>query len=64
MITKHTILNQEITLQYAQAIPICTNDNLTQADQTLKGNTKMCYGKHGDNMVIITKNTNRILWRN
>ena len=39
----------------AQPIPACSNDNFDITDQTLKGDTKMCYGKHENNMVIITK---------
>ena len=39
----------------AQPIPPCDNDNFDITDQTLKGDTKMCYGKHEKNMVIITK---------
>ena len=39
----------------AQPIPICTSDNFDITDQTLKGDTKMCYGKNDDDMIIITK---------
>ena len=39
----------------AQPIPLCTTETIDTTTQTLKGDTKMCYGKHGDNMVIITK---------
>ena len=39
----------------AQPIPLCTDDSYSTHHKTLKGDTKMCYGKHGDNMVIITK---------
>ena len=39
----------------AQPIPLCTSTNLNTTDQTLLGDTKMCYGKHESNMVIITK---------
>ena len=38
-----------------QPILPCDNDNFDITDQTLKGDTKMCYGKHEKNMVIITK---------
>ena len=39
----------------AQSIPVCSSSNYDANDQTLKGETKMCYGIHGDNIVIITK---------
>ena len=39
----------------AQPIPICTSDNFDITDQTLKGDTKMCYGQNDDDMIIITK---------
>ena len=39
----------------AQPIPICTSDNFDITDQTLKGDTKMCYGKNNNDMIIITK---------
>ena len=39
----------------AQPIPLCTDDSYSTHHKTLKGDTKMCYGKHGNNMVIITK---------
>ena len=39
----------------AQQIPVCSSTNLDTADQTLKGDNSMCYGEHGDHMVIITK---------
>ena len=55
MTRNHIILAHERTYyklnQFLHVILI-TFDTTTQ---TLKGNTKMCYGKHGDNMVIITK---------
>ena len=65
---RYTLYNQSDNKAYyfaprenitkAQTIPLCTTDNLNTTDQTLKGDTKMCYGKHGDNMVIITKKLN------
>ena len=39
----------------AQPIPPCTSDNFKKNTQTLKGNTKMCYGKNSGDMIIITK---------
>ena len=39
----------------AQPIHVCSDTNYDASDQTLKGDTKMCYGIHGDNLVIITK---------
>ncbi len=38
----------------AQPIPVCTTD-LIDTNNVLKGNNTVCYGKHGDDMVIITK---------
>ena len=39
----------------AQPIPICTTSTIDTTTLTLKGDTKMCYGKHEKNMVIVTK---------
>ena len=39
----------------AQPIDPCTTTNFDTTTQTLKGDTKMCYGKNGNDMVIITK---------
>ncbi len=39
----------------AQPIPACTTDNMHLTTQTLKGNTKMCYGVYRDNLIIVTK---------
>ena len=39
----------------AQPIPLCTTSTIDTTTLTLKGDTKMCYGKHGNNMVIVTK---------
>ena len=39
----------------AQPIPACSDINYDASDQTLKGDTKMCYGVNGDDIVIITK---------
>ncbi len=40
----------------AQLIPACTTDIIDTSDNnTLKGDNTMCYGKHGSDMVIITK---------
>ena len=39
----------------AQKIPACSSTNYDSATQTLKGDTKMCYGVDGDNLVIMTK---------
>ncbi len=39
----------------AVQIPACTTDMINLNDQSLKGDTKMCYGKNGDDIVIITK---------
>ena len=62
---RYTLYNQSDNKAYyfsprenilqAQPIPLCTTETIDTTTQTLKGNTKMCYGKHGDNMVIITK---------
>ncbi len=39
----------------AQPIPTCTSTIIHTSNNTLKGNNTVCYGKHGDDMVIITK---------
>ena len=39
----------------AQPIPACTTETFDTTTQTLKGDTKMCYGKNSNDMVIITK---------
>ncbi len=39
----------------AQPIPACTSTIIHTSNNTLKGNNTVCYGKHGDDMVIITK---------
>ena len=39
----------------AQPIPLCTTSTIDTTTLTLKGDTKMCYGKHEKNMVIVTK---------
>ncbi len=39
----------------AQPIPACTTDMIDTTTNTLKGNNIMCYGKNGDDIVIITK---------
>ena len=39
----------------AQSIAECSDTNFNATDQTLKGDSKMCYGKNGTNMVILTK---------
>ncbi len=39
----------------AQPIPICTSTIIHTSNNTLQGNNTICYGKHGDDMVIITK---------
>ena len=39
----------------AQPIPLCTTETIDTTTQTLKGDTKMCYGKNGNDMVIISK---------
>ena len=39
----------------AQKVPICTRDNFNTTTQTLKGTLEMCYGKNGNDMVIISK---------
>ena len=58
-----TLYDQSVKVAYyhiqnmtqAQPIPICTSDNFDITDQTLKGDTKMCYGQNDDDMIIITK---------
>ena len=62
---RYTLYNQSDNKAYhfspresifdAQPIPLCTNSTIDTTTQTLKGNTKMCYGKNGNDMVIITK---------
>ena len=42
------------SIMQAQPIDKCANDNL-YTNQTLKGDSTMCYGKNGTDMVIITK---------
>ena len=42
-------------IKKAQPIPPCSSTNYDSAAQTLKGDTKMCYGVNGDNLVIMTK---------
>ena len=39
----------------AHPISLCTTSTIDTTTLTLKGDTKMCYGKHGNNMVIVTK---------
>ena len=39
----------------AQPIPLCTNSTIDTTTQSLKGDTKMCYGKNGNDMIIMTK---------
>ncbi len=39
----------------AQPIPACTSDIIHTSNNTLRGDNTICYGKHGDDMVIITK---------
>ena len=39
----------------AQPIPACTTETFDTTTQTLKGTQEMCYGKNGNDMVIITK---------
>ena len=39
----------------AQPIPACTTSMISSDQTTLRGSTTMCYGKHGDDIIIITK---------
>ena len=39
----------------AQPIPLCTTTNFDTSDNTIKGETKMCYGKNGNDMIIVSK---------
>ena len=53
--SKAWYLSPSQNITQAQPIPACTTETLDTSDNTLKGNTKMCYGVYSDHLIIVTK---------